>query len=216
MSAEVVHTAEVRWFFEGPVPDEAVAWFDPLGALSPDVRTDRYLVLPGCETVGVKERDGRFEIKARKGSVEVMDLPEPFEGYLDRWVKWSYGEPPVAAWIRALRRESAGWIAVEKARRLRVFQSGEIAASGEDDAECRHLYCAAELTEVRVGGRPWWTVGLEAVEPPGRLCRTLATAAESFCRRAAAPGAFAAVNSMAYPAWLHRAVDRADSDSEIC
>jgi hypothetical protein len=204
MPADVIHTAEVRWFFEGPLEDAIVRWFDPGAALQTDVRTDRYLVLPGCETVGVKERDGRFEIKARKGNPCGIEMPAPFEGAADRWVKWSYGQPPVELWIGALRREATGWVAVEKSRRLRVFKSSEFDAEHAVDPACQGQYRAVELTSLRVNSRRWWTLGFEAVEPPDRRCASLAATVALFCRGRSVLQLFPPENALPYPAWLSR------------
>jgi hypothetical protein len=76
---------EIRWFW--PVHDQSevlLAWFTRQGRLplvaetrqyvsQPDAgpfakqerpRTDEYLLLPNCQTVGVKQREGRLEVKA--------------------------------------------------------------------------------------------------------------------------------------------------------
>ena len=52
-------------------------------------RNDDYLLLPGCDTVGVKQRQGKLEVKA------LVAGPSPFSlgavvGRLDQWVKWSF------------------------------------------------------------------------------------------------------------------------------
>jgi hypothetical protein len=80
-----LHSVEVRWFWPGHAQWEVLlAWFTRKGRLplvaetrqnvsQPDVgrlvkqerpHTDDYLLLPNCETVGVKQRQGRLEVKA--------------------------------------------------------------------------------------------------------------------------------------------------------
>jgi hypothetical protein len=59
------HSAEVRWFLEGPLPGDMQLWFEAGGlAKTEPQRTDEYLFLPGCTTTSVKLRSGRFEVKA--------------------------------------------------------------------------------------------------------------------------------------------------------
>jgi hypothetical protein len=100
-------SAEIRWFWPGHAQWEVLlAWFTREGRLpliehtdTPDSaarpfvkqerpRTDEYLLLPNCETVGVKQREGQLEVKA------LVDVPQPFAqgnvaGQIDQWVKWS-------------------------------------------------------------------------------------------------------------------------------
>jgi hypothetical protein len=78
-------SAEIRWFWPGHAQWEVLlAWFTRQGRLplvaetrqnvsQPDVgrlvkqerpHTDDYRLLPNCQTVGVKQREGRLEVKA--------------------------------------------------------------------------------------------------------------------------------------------------------
>ena len=66
-------SAEARWFLPGPAGDTAEHWIGS-GEYSThqDERTDRYLLVPGCDTVGIKIREGNFEIKSRRGEPEAI------------------------------------------------------------------------------------------------------------------------------------------------
>lgn len=137
----VTHTAEVRWFCRGPLPDAVAAWFDAHGPASPvERRTDHYLA-PTDPALGVKVRDGRIEAKRREAVLATVHAGARVE----RWTKWSF---PLAGGAYP----DAGWVAVEKARR----QRGARVDAGT---------CGMELTTAQVGGAAWWTVGLEAVGP---------------------------------------------------
>ncbi len=58
-------SSEARWFISGSLPDEVLRWFKAGQALdSEGVQVQEYLVFPDCQSVGVKLREGRFEIKA--------------------------------------------------------------------------------------------------------------------------------------------------------
>src|SRR2546422_3121611 len=58
-------TAEVRWFFEGQVPDEIEQWFCRSNlALKAAPREDHYLLFPAVLGLGLKMREGRLEVKS--------------------------------------------------------------------------------------------------------------------------------------------------------
>ena len=82
----MLYSAELRWFFEGDVPMAMDAWFREGASVEAEVRRDRYLVFPGCDSVGVKIRDvserkgGRFEVKASIGTPEVVWLTPTVQG----------------------------------------------------------------------------------------------------------------------------------------
>ena len=109
MPSVFYHSAEVRWFLPGlDQRDEVLKWFhlqdqlalnvekeyDPKAATGPFVkleleRTDEYLLLPDSDTVSVKQRQGKLEVKA------LVTGPRPFAcggmiGRTEQWVKWSF------------------------------------------------------------------------------------------------------------------------------
>jgi hypothetical protein len=172
------HSAEIRWFLPHQGQwDTLLAWFTRQGQLNiveetipyirqPDAapfvkqersRTDEYLLLPNCETVGVKHRQGRLEVKA------LVAGPRPFAqdgvaGRVDQWVKWSF--KPAESIASALESElllSGIWRQVEKQRYTQkcAAVAGGVTAVSPDawpDAGCN-----IELTLVGLGrGRESW------------------------------------------------------------
>lgn len=89
---------EIRWFFPGPIPAETWAWFkllpgDKANAAYP--RQDIYLIIPDQEELGLKVREGRFEIKFRDGpGIERKLSVGKTVGILENWTKqiWDYHE----------------------------------------------------------------------------------------------------------------------------
>ena len=71
----MIATAEVRWFYRGPLPAAVRAWFEARGSRMAyqAPRRDRYLGLPG-DALNVKLREGRIEIKLRQRQGEVLPL----------------------------------------------------------------------------------------------------------------------------------------------
>jgi hypothetical protein len=131
-------TVEARWFGDGPVPAALVDWFEAPGDVRhEEARTDRYVRLPGVEAVGVKQRAGRFEIKARRAGPTARVVWAGRTAPLERWLKWS--APPAA-----LGDDAVPPMDVDKRRRLRALPGVQV-----------------ELAALEVAGRAAWTFGLE-------------------------------------------------------
>ncbi len=170
-------------------------------------RTDEYLLLPNCETVGVKQRQGRLEVKA------LVAGPRPFAqdgvaGRVDEWVKWSL--KPAASIASALEAElhqSGVWCTVEKRRSTQKYAAvaGGVAPVSPDawpDAGCN-----IELTLAGVGREreSWLTFGFEAFGPPDQVGGLLAEAvAHFFAAHGLPPLTLSQDSSLSYPAWLAR------------
>lgn len=187
------HTAEVRWFSAGPLPESATRWLEGLGAPlgAPEERVDDYWVL-GRDDLGIKLRQGRFEVKGRVAEQGERDFPPRARGDVEEWVKWSLGpgEAPAAA---------APSIAVHKRRWQRRWGPGDPPVP-VGLFEPWPLSCALELAEVRAGGHVAWSVGLEALPGDAPGIRLLVAVG----RRALAsfPLPLDGDASRSYPAWL--------------
>jgi hypothetical protein len=156
---------------------------DELEAEDPQRRTDTYLCLPETEALGVKLRDGgvALELKLRD-QISREEFPEGVAGSLELWRKWSF---PVkdARSIDRLSLPVEAWVTVEKARRL-----------------AHHPDCQVELTELRVAGQEWWTLGFEA--SGARPVEALAAALGDFFDDSALVETVLGARSFGYPAWL--------------
>ncbi|NEP16010.1 MAG: hypothetical protein F6J97_03795 [Leptolyngbya sp. SIO4C1] len=187
-------TLEMRWFLPGQIDLEVADWFEhrcPGQPLSAQTRTDRYLQMPSCETVSIKLREGRFEVKWRQQALGLQVYAKqraawlqqrPLEGQLEQWHKLSYSDlfatqqpmPPATP---------ARWLAVHKHRQLRSAQNVQI-----------------ELVQLTLKQQPWWSLSLEAALSPAAQQRLNAIAqqiSETY------PGpTLLATQSQAFPAWL--------------
>ena len=217
------HSAESRWFFEGPVPVAVRDWFAAGGAGEPEpARTDDYLLLPGCATTGVKLREGNLEIKAMTCTSEPVAYAGGVRGYQDGWVKWSCSAGDAEALRRTLGASGDRWAAVTKSRRLRLFSMDSGAPVELDDRSPRVTRgCQAELTGIgvsvgalgaaRTDGDPsaaWWSLSLEAFahDAPGAAATAIRilTAVANHLFDEPPPRALDAAHACAYPAWLLR------------
>ena len=199
-------TAEVRWFYGGSIPPIVSQWFQLAGekSVSPDFRVDYYLCLPANEALGIKLRDGRFEVKRRERRPDLAFTHKRAEGFVEYWVKWSYDPDTAPQNIPELAQPVAKWIAVKKNRWLRRFavevEDGLIDVGPGISID---RGCELEITNIAALSKAWWTVAFEAFGPAETLLQDLHKTA-TWVFNIGRPPALAASASMGYPAWLLR------------
>src|SRR2546427_2690824 len=94
-------TAEVRWFFEGQVPDEIEQWFCRSNlALKAAPREDHYLLFPAVLGLGLKMREGRLEVKSLIKTLGVRSFTADVAGNVQGRKKEAYGEPAATEFER--------------------------------------------------------------------------------------------------------------------
>lgn len=218
------HSAELRWFLpQENEKDRLLRWFrgqdqlplheegcyDPKVAIAPFVkrereRADEYLLLPNCDTVGIKQRQGNLEVKA------LVAGPRPFAlnnmiGRMDQWVKWSFTpSEPIAHPLEIELDQSGPWRRVDKTRYLQkyAFDSGVIAVSPDQRPNAG---CNIELTVINVKANveAWLTFGFEAFGPPEQVMAVLSeSVVHYFAVHGSPPVVLEGSNSLSYPAWL--------------
>ncbi len=195
-------TDEVRWFFKGEIPPPVTAWFEAQVCTLPaqPPRIDYYLRLRDDDSLGIKLREGRIEVKQREGAGELIHLGEQAAGWVESWRKWSFS----LAEAETAVTETAHWLGVWKRRRWCLFdvrENGRIIPT--PTTAILEQGCACELTEIRLADSAdwWWSLGFEAFgETDGRRERLLRVA-QQFLEPANAP-VLAVDNSYSYPAWL--------------
>jgi hypothetical protein len=196
---EGARSLEVRWILPGRLEAAVAGWFGRFPART-ESREDTYLLDPQLRGLSVKVRGGgALEVKAYRGSPGILEVGGRARGRMESWQKWSFPfSPPTTDSSRP-----AGWRPVGKRRRITRFSlaSGRIAAHAPGTGP--EPGCGVELTEVRTGGRDWWSLGFEATGPADLLRSELeATAALVFDQ--ALPGAreLAPDESRSYAEWL--------------
>lgn len=214
---------EVRWFFDGALGAAAAdveAWYAGGGAadarrsgpLWPDGgRTDRYLVLPGVDDLGIKLRDGRFEVKGRVSDLGARSFAQGMHGRTEHWVKWSHplkdASPeggvahgwPLADADRLVpvgKRRVVTYLAV--ASREPVEPPFDLARTGPIIGfELARLRLAEATAETH------WSVAFEAFPYGPDLHEPFAGAVGTLLSGWPSPP-LSAERSMSYPAWLAR------------
>lgn len=147
-------TAELRWFFDHPLPFSEV--FTSFSVSEPAERQDHYLLGSG-ERLGVKWREGNVEVKQQQGKAEVFAEQE-VAGYLEQWTKWSFALEDKQALSLGSR-----WLPITKRCRLLTFayDARRHTVSPETKLEDENL-CTLEYTHLTVVEGDYYTLGLEA------------------------------------------------------
>jgi hypothetical protein len=196
-------TAEVRWFAPGPIPPIVAAWFahPPQRAELEPEREDTYLLHSDGDGLGVKLREGRFEVKKRLGKALMTRWSPTAAGSLEHWRKWSF---PIAGAERKIPSfgEASDWLTVTKRRMVRNY-----AVRNADHIDALpasaipRLGCSIELTMVVAHQEVWWTFAFEAIGREDGLVEALTVVARDFLADAP-PGHFAPDCSYGYARWL--------------
>ena len=156
-------TVEARWFMTGRPTEEARRWFErrgPVTKIKP--RTDSYLCLPGMTSIGIKLREGKFEVKRRDIDFGLAPLGSRVTGRLGLWRKWSF----TVAGTERTDAPDDGWISIKKERRVRKYAINDITGLTAVHPESfPERGCSVELTELKARDVEWWSVGFEAFGP---------------------------------------------------
>jgi hypothetical protein len=203
----MLHTSEARWFFKGELPDRIVDWFGPAdGDDEAETRTDRYLVFPGCDSVGVKLRDAddqsqsAFEVKALLRGPYVARLGRRVSARVDEWVKWSAPLDRFPEWAEAILSSEPTWVTVDKRRRSRAFSVDGGTPTEVDATDAPDRGCTFDLVTLAARGEPWWTVGLESFGSAEEVGPTLLSVG-GLVFAEPAPHEFEIVQSLSYATW---------------
>jgi hypothetical protein len=197
-------TMEVRWFYSGTLPTDVLAWFlqRERRPVDPPSRVDHYLPVAEGDSLGIKLREGRLELKQRHRRLGVVRLHRRAVGIVEHWRKWSFPLAGINDGLTSVAHPASGWIGVYKRRRLQRFQvleEGNLVATSSQHYPDQG--CDLELTEVRAVGATWWTVAFEAFGREDSLQESLGLVADSILS-ITDPPLLAAEDSYGYPRWL--------------
>ena len=211
---------EVRWFFDGavdlhpllriwfetssPIPKKGgfgpPAWMGRLGG-EPDV----YLLVPGADDMGIKWREGNFQIKGRVVSLGVHSFCGRFQGSVERWVRWAYGNLPDSYRRLFTDGDNKGLltVSVRKTRALRKIRLDTYNGSAEevDPKAFIDRGINFELTDIEVDGKSYCSLAFEAYPDDSAMHEAFTRTVETFLD--ALEGVeLGTGNSMSYPEWL--------------
>lgn len=202
----MLHTTEIRWFSAGILSEETLSWFSAGHRLEiPAVQVHEYLLFPGCDTVGVKFREDRFEIKARLGVPQPLSLVMGIQGQREQWIKWSLPTKGLPMLGQTLH-QSGPWLKVSKERNQRTFSAEAGHLQEVSAGSFPAMGCNIELTRIAVeaDSPSWLTLGFEAYGPSSVTAGILEEGVGFFFKaQGRAPGInLTRVNSFSYPTWL--------------
>jgi hypothetical protein len=202
----MLHTTEIRWFIAGILTKETLSWFSAGHRLEmATVQVHEYLLFPGCDTVGVKFREDRFEIKAKLGVSQSLSLAVGIRGRREQWIKWSLPTKGLPMLGQTLH-QSGPWLKVRKERNQRTFSAEAGHLQEVSAGSFPAVGCNIELTRVEVEANPpsWFTLGFEAYGPPSVTAGILEEGVGLFFKaQGRAPGiTLTRANSFSYPTWL--------------
>lgn len=186
------------------MPPPVEAWFRRAsGSVDQEpVRVDHYLQLAHIDSLGIKLREDRIEVKQRVDQQQLVRFHERVAGVVEEWRKWSFAiQDPDGVLARATAA-AGSWIAVRKDRQLRryrVADDGRVIALTSSTSPDRG--CELELSHVEVAGETWWTLSFEAFGEPSTL-RVELLAVVRYVVASDAPPALPADDSFGYAAWL--------------
>ncbi len=198
----MVDTTELRWFADGPLPDDVVGWFTCNGTMGHrEQRTDVYRI-DDYHDMGVKRRFGdTLELKSRRGVGSSFVLHYGLVAPLEEWRRCS----PADGLVDTATDDE--WIDVHKLVYKRRFSSdGQENVWFNGSPPDLDAGCDLEVAAVSVGDIESWTFALAAFGLAGRREHALNVAWEALVADNPCPVGFAALfnRSCGYPQWLSR------------
>jgi hypothetical protein len=212
-------TVEVRWFYEGDVPEATLQRFRsgelPQDKGTVEERSDVYLFLRGVDGMGIKLRGtstrreivgDQLEIKRRQYEGNIVTFMPGVTGRLERWMKWVFhGESSDPLHSTIVTAEDQAWVSVGKVRYLRRYTvMGDKSVVAVPLSEWPDNRCNVELTRaIAPGGQVWWTLGLEAFGESEDNVEDILRFSASYFFAETGLGVFEERHSYGYPRWLN-------------
>ena len=188
------HPALKRWIESGPFPCK---WTGRLGG-----KPDAYLVIPGAIDMGLKWREGQFQIKGLESSLGTQIFRGGHVGKIERWLKWSYAgsdiEQTFGGWFRNPQVVEVFKTRCLRRFRLNPFSHQPIEIGGSDSAD---RGASLEVTDLRVHEKGYCSVAIEGFPNDSEMHEDF-TILVNFLFENFNGYELTESNSKSYPAWL--------------
>ncbi|MBE9224830.1 hypothetical protein IQ264_05025 [Phormidium sp. LEGE 05292] len=199
-------TSEIRWFYQGTTPPAIENWFiaDVLreNCQNLEEREDWYLLIPGCEFLGVKLRQQRLETKLRVTELGIWQLRNNVIGAAEKWLKSTCEDGKIESLITPDVIAKGQWVKVEKVRsQIRYLVANDYSLTPTSTDQTSQEGCNVELTKIIINDNHWWTLGFEASGTDDKLKDNLETVAKKIFQTFPEQE-LNLVDSYAYPKWL--------------
>ena len=158
----MLKSAEIRWFFEGRIPIHIPEILEEARLDISENRTDHYLLVLGCDNIGIKIRNSRLEIKRRRDVQPYCISKLNISGNIEWWERWEWNDKTTCNDIEQLvfKDDKNPWIRVDKKRWQKKFSVRDKVLL---PISSQSLYSdlAMEITELKSNGESWWTIGFD-------------------------------------------------------
>jgi len=159
----MLKSTEIRWFFEDKIPIHVTKILEEASLDISENRTDYYLLVHGCDNIGIKIRNSRLEIKRRRDVQPYGISKLNISGNIERWERWGWNDKIVYNEIEQLidKDDKNTWMEVDKKRWQKKFN---VRDNDLITVHSQELYSdfAMEITELKLNGKSWWTVGFDS------------------------------------------------------
>jgi hypothetical protein len=197
-------SVEVRWFQRGAISNQVLTWFLELPGSSvvQPIRVDYYFLSPEPASIGVKLREGKFEIKLCTQKYGEFQFHPRIAGFVEAWIKWSFIPEEYGQSLPKDFFTQPYWFGVEKQRRMRKYRivSEKKVLPAPADTFLEHG-CEFELTDLLIKGKRWWSLGFEAHGNSNHLFEALVRTA-NYLLLDCDGIILRPENSYSYPHWL--------------
>lgn len=202
-----ITSAEIRWFIKGKIPPTIFDWFIGLNDnyINQPERTDHYLLLQSDDTLGIKLREGRIEIKQRTNQIGNITPGENVAGIAEKWRKWSF-ELNEANQILSNELIKNEWCSVSKTRIMVNYGISQDNIVAQKEEVIYKNGCLTEITSLKIKNENWWTFGLEAYGEENRLLDNLVLISHLILNDKSNIR-LTLHDSLSYPSWLKRIND---------
>lgn len=154
-------SAEIRWFFEGRMEDEARHWIEQEPKVSlPEERVDIYFVYPNSTKCGIKLREERLEVKALSRKEKRIHFLKGLNGEIELWEKFVINKLNFR--VSSFDQKANNIVRVKKKRWrcLWKWTKGELSRYSSESAIVEG--CQLELTSIEIDKKYFWSLGFES------------------------------------------------------
>lgn len=199
-----ITSAEIRWFIQGKIPPFIFDWFIGLNDnyINQPERVDYYLDLKSDDSLGIKLREGRVEIKQQIQNIGNLSPGKNVVGIAEKWRKWSL-QLDEANQVLSNNLPDNEWLAITKNRIIVNYGIEEDKIVTQEEQLTYKNGCITEITSIKFKNENWWSLGLESYGEENRLLDNLILISHLLLSDKSNV-IFTMEESLSYPAWLTR------------
>jgi hypothetical protein len=159
----MLKSTEIRWFFEGRIPINVTKILKEASLDISENRNEHYLLVQGCDNIGIKIRNSRLEIKRRRDVQPYYLSKLNISGNIEQWERWEWNDKTACTEIEQLiyKDDKNPWIKVEKKRWQQKFNVRDNDLILLPSQQLNSDF-AMEITELKLNRKSYWTVGFDS------------------------------------------------------